>query len=123
MSKASMRSRNTLRVTAVNAPPEPPGASGEEASSARACIPGVIPTGLLDRLLVAIVEFPVLEGERAVIEAAVEAVASIVPSCAVGVCFVPQSGSSDSRAGEQVVIKRLPEGAPEMPAGVDPTRI
>jgi signal transduction histidine kinase len=120
MSKASMRSRNPFRVTALDAPGERSPASGEETSSPRACIPAIIPAGLLDRLLIAVLDFPVLEGERALVEAAVDAFAAIVPNCAVGICFVAEP---DSPAREQFVIKRLPEGSPEVPAGVDPTRV
>jgi two-component system NtrC family sensor kinase len=129
MSKASMRNRSSPRVTRVDGRSETPPASINEASSPHARVPGIIPSGLLDRLLVAILEFPVLEGEHAVVQAAVDAVASIVPNCAVGVCFVPRPalGASGalgaSSAEEQVVIKRFPEGTLETPTGVDPTRV
>jgi two-component system, NtrC family, sensor kinase len=83
----------------------------------------VVPAAWLDRLLVATLDLPLLGGERAVVEALVDAVAAIVPGYAVGVCFVPQVPPPGSGSREQSVIKRLPSRAIEVPAGIDPTRI
>jgi len=128
MSKLSARNQSRLSVSKTEASTESPQASNNEnrneTSSAHARVPGIIPVGLLDRLVVAMLELPILDGERAVVEAAVEAVASMVPNCAVGVCFVPQPNlQSPARISEQVVVKRLPQGASEAVAGVDPTRV
>jgi two-component system NtrC family sensor kinase len=102
-------------------PSTPPGQGGpNEASATRARVPELVPAGWLDSLLVAAVDLPLLRGERAVIEAAVDAVAAIVPRCAVGVCFVPQPGSAML---ERIVVRRLLEGPSEAEAGIDPTRI
>ena len=132
MSKLSAQNRSRLSVTKVEAPAESARSSAVEAtlgesrgemSSAHARLPGIIPIGLLDRLFVAMLELPILDGERAVVEAIVEAVASMVPTCAVGVCFVPEAVSMAPGISEQVVIKRLPQGASEVPSGIDPTRV
>jgi two-component system, NtrC family, sensor kinase len=129
MSKLTARNRSRLSVTKVEAPTEstPLSSTSEagsgETSSAHARLPGIIPIGLLDRLFVATLELPILDGERAVVEAMVEAVAATVPTCAVGVCFVLHDASTATGISEQVVIERLPHGASEVPAGVDPTRL
>jgi two-component system NtrC family sensor kinase len=93
-----------------------------ETSSTRARIPDRVPAGWLDRLLVAALELPLLSGERAVVEAGVDAIAAIVPGYAVGACFVRELRSG---LREQTMVKRLPEGEGEgeVQAGVDPTRI
>ncbi|MDP8998912.1 MAG: ATP-binding protein [Myxococcota bacterium] len=89
-------------------------------TSSHARIPDVVPAGWLDRLLVAALDLPIMHGERAVVDAAVDAVQAIVPGCAVGVCLVPRP---DSRVPEQIVIQRLPAGTVEVLAGIDPTRL
>jgi two-component system, NtrC family, sensor kinase len=128
MSKLSARNRSRLSVSKTEALTEGPPASnkesGKKTSLAHARVQGIIPVGLLDQLVMAMLELPILDGERAVVEAAVEAVASMLPSCAVGVCFVPQPNlKAPAKIGEQVVVKRLPQGASEAAAGVDPTRV
>jgi signal transduction histidine kinase len=95
--------------------------SGEqEVSEPHARVPDVIPASWLDRFLVAIVDLPLASGERAVVEAMVDALASILPGFAVGACFAPEPGAGRR---EQLVVKRLPEGCVEAPGGMDPTRI
>jgi two-component system NtrC family sensor kinase len=94
----------------------------QEPSSQRSRVPDVVPAAWLDRLLAAAVDLPVTSGERAVVTALVDALAAILPDYAVGACFVPD-GSSTPRLGEQVLVKRLPEGVRESAAGVDPTRL
>jgi two-component system NtrC family sensor kinase len=91
-------------------------AGTQEVSSPHARVPELVPAAWLDRLLAAVVELPLVAGDRAVVEAMVDAVASILPSCAVGVCFVPLGQTP-------IYVKRLPEGAAEGVAGIDPTRL
>ena len=96
------------------------GAADNETSSARARIPNAIPHGWLDRLLTAVVDLPLLDGEPAVVEATVDAIAGIVQGSAVGACFVRELRSG---LREQLVFKRLPEGDTEVQSGVDPARL
>jgi two-component system NtrC family sensor kinase len=91
-------------------------AGAQEVSSPHARVPELVPAAWLDRLLAAVVELPLAAGDRAVVEAMVDAVSSILPSCAVGVCFVP-------RARPPGYVKRLPEGVAESLGGIDPTRL
>ena len=120
MRKVSTNPRREHEAAGVVPSSRPgPGAPGET-SSARARVPELVPAGWLDRLLVAAVDLPLLGGERAVVEAVVEAVAAIVPRCAVGVCFVPPPGSAER---ERTVVSRLPDGATDAGPGIDPTRI
>jgi signal transduction histidine kinase len=93
-------------------------ASREENSTQRPRLHDVVPTAWLDQLLVASLELPLSTGERAVAEGMVSSLAAIVPNYAVGACFVPERGPR-----EQIVVKRMPRGATEVPAGIDPTRI
>jgi two-component system, NtrC family, sensor kinase len=79
-----------------------------------------VPTTWVDRLLLASLELPLAEGECAVVERMVDALAEILPGHAVGACFVPEPGVN---LGEQLLFKRLPEGVVEAPAGIDPTRV
>jgi two-component system NtrC family sensor kinase len=119
MRKVSMRDRSGRQVTEVGTPSDAPPAD-REASSARARIPEVVPARLLDRLLVAMLELPVLDGERAVVENAVDSIAAMVPSCAVGVCLIPPPSA---HMPEQTIVKRLPDGLSETASGIDPTRV
>jgi two-component system, NtrC family, sensor kinase len=91
-----------------------------EKSAPHARIPDVVPAGWIDRLLVATLDLPLPSGERAVVQALVDALAAILPDHAVAACFAPEPGLGRR---EQLVVKRLPEGAVETPAGIDPTRI
>jgi two-component system NtrC family sensor kinase len=109
--------RATAKAAATN---EPGGPADHETSSARARIPNAIPHGWLDRLLSAVVDLPLLDGEPAVVEAAVDAVAGIIPGHAVGACFVRELRSG---LREQLVVKRLPEGETEVQSDVDPARL
>jgi two-component system, NtrC family, sensor kinase len=120
MRKVSARDPSRQGATKVEPPSETDPAISSETTAAHARIPDLVPAGWLDRLLVAVLDLPLLNGERALVEAAVDAVAAIVPECAVGVCLVPQPGSG---VREQIVVRRLPAGAIEVPAGVNPTRI
>jgi two-component system, NtrC family, sensor kinase len=96
-------------------------ASTKELSSARArVVPEGVPTRWLDHLLVAVLDLPLSSGEGAVAEAMVSSLAAILPSYAVGGCFVtePIAGRRDP-----LVVKQLPAGAVERASGLDPTRI
>src|SRR5258708_332620 len=120
MRKGPMQDRDDegvadMRRAGAPAPPRDP-----EASSPRARVPDVVPAGWLDRLLVAVIDLPVLSGERPVVETLVDSVVDILQSYAVGVCLVADAGIGRHA---QLVIKRLPEDAVERPAGIDPTRI
>jgi len=90
-----------------------------EVSSSRARLLDVVPIAWLDQLLVASLELPLSSGEPAVVEALVDRVAAILPSCAVGACFIRDADS----APVPLIVKRLPEGLVERSAGADPTRI
>jgi signal transduction histidine kinase len=92
----------------------------EEKSSQRARLPDLIPTAWLDQLLVASMQLPLTSGERAVFEGMVASLAAILPRYAVGACFVSEEPRSHR---EQVVLKRLPDGAIEPAGGIDPTHI
>ncbi len=92
-----------------------------ENSSSRPCLPGAVPVGWLDRLLLAVLDLPLSAGERAVAEAIVDAVAGSLPGYAVGACLVTDF---DGGSSEQISVKRLPQGMAERIApGVDPTRL
>jgi len=96
-----------------------------EVSSPRVRAPHVVPAAWLDRLLVALIELPVASGERAVVEAVVDAVGGILPSHSVGACLGSESGpgSLASAAGEPLVVKRMPGRANEESGELDPTRM
>ena len=87
-----------------------------EVSSPHARVPEIVPAAWLDRLLAAVVELPHAAGDHAVVEAMVDAVASILPSLAVGVCFVAP-GKPPTH------VTRVPEGLAACAAGIDPTRL
>jgi signal transduction histidine kinase len=97
---------------------EPVPQSNTEVSSPRVRVPDVVPTGWLDRLLLAVIDLPLTSGERAVVEAVVDAVGAILPSYAIGACLGPEAGSS-----EPVVIKRSPARVIEESGELDPTRM
>jgi signal transduction histidine kinase len=83
--------------------------------------PDVVPAAWLDRLLVALIDLPITNGERAVVEAVVDAVGGILPSYAVGACLGPEVGSRP--ASEPLVVKRAPRYANEESGEFDPTRM
>src|ERR1019366_5442254 len=89
-------------------------------SEPHARVPDVVPVGWLDRPFLAVLDLPLASGERAVVEAMVDALASILPGHAVAACFAPERAAARR---EQLVVKRLPEGCVEAPGGMDPTRI
>ncbi|HLK40358.1 MAG TPA: ATP-binding protein [Polyangiaceae bacterium] len=120
MRKGPMRNRGDVSAedfdrAGGSAPPSDP-----EASSPRARVPDVVPISWLDRLLVAVLDLPLLKGERAVVEAVVDSVVEILPAYAVGVCLGADAGGGRH---EQLVVKRQPPGTVDLVAGIDPTRI
>jgi signal transduction histidine kinase len=123
MRKVSIRDRGGQEAAKVDPLAVTAPTPDDDTWSARTRIPDVVPAGWLDRLLVTVLDLPLLDGERAVVETLVDAVAAIVPGYAIGVCFVAQSPQAGSRAREQTIVKRLPSGAGEVPTGMDPTRI
>jgi signal transduction histidine kinase len=74
------------------------------------------PSAWLDRLLATASELPLTQGDEAVVSAICEALVSILPDCAAGVCL-------PRRDGEQLVLTRLPLGHIPRSAAVDPTRL
>src|SRR5258708_37406686 len=120
MRKGPVRNRGDEGVAGMGHASSPAPASDPEASSPRARVPDVVPTGWLDRTLMVVLELPLLSGERAVVEAMVDSIAEILVSYAVGACLVAEPGPGRA---EQLLVKRLPDGTIERPAGVDPTRV
>ncbi|HEV3193266.1 MAG TPA: ATP-binding protein [Polyangiaceae bacterium] len=94
--------------------------SDTELTSSRQRILESVPAGWLDRLLIAAADSPLSSGEGAVVEGIVDCVSTILPTFAVGACFV--GGGSAGRA-RPLVVKRLPEGVAQPAVGIDPTRI
>ncbi len=110
-----MRKRLTQRgaeggAAKLDRPSEPAPASDGEHSEARPRLPDVVPTSWLDRLLVAAMDLPLASGERAVIEAVVEAVAGILPAYGVGVAWIPDPSAARR---DRVLVRRVPAGMPE----------
>jgi signal transduction histidine kinase len=99
--------------------PATPIPEDQEISAARARIPDAVPAGWLDRLLAALLDLPLDQGERAVVDAVLAALGAIVPGYAFGACVAAEPGAW----AEQLVVKVLPEGVAEAPAGVDPARL
>jgi two-component system NtrC family sensor kinase len=120
MRKGPVRKRGDEGMADTGHASSPAPTSDPEASSPRARVPDVVPTGWLDRLLMVVLELPLLSGERAVVEAMVDSIAEILVSYAVGACLVAEPGTGRA---EQLLVKRLPAGMIERPAGVDPTRV
>ena len=89
-------------------------------TAARARLPGEVPAPWLDRLLAAVLDLPLADGQAAVVTALLDAVAAILPGHAVGACFVPEPGG---RVQGQVVLTRLPAEVVTAAAGADPTRV
>ena len=91
---------------------------GEEVGSSRGLQLAGVPSLWLDRLLVASTELPVGDGEDAVIDAFMNALAGILPTYAVGACFV----ASGEDAGQRV-IRHVPTTDDSRANFVDPTRL
>jgi signal transduction histidine kinase len=117
MRKGTMLGRGEGAAIA-SAPIEAP-IGDREVSSSRARLLDVVPIAWLDQLLVASLELPLSGGELAVVEALVDRIAAILPSYAVGACFIRDADT----APVPLIVKRLPEGLLERSGGSDPTRI
>src|SRR5580698_1738193 len=94
--------RGSARDTAV----------GEGDSSAAPALSSVVPAAWLEQLLLDVVRLPLSQGESPVVEGMVSSLSAILPSYAVGACFVPELVGGPR---EQMVVRRLPEGAAEVP--------
>jgi len=114
---------------------------------ASAVHPADLEAGWLDRLVVAMCEMPVAEGESAVVAFMVESLSEIFPDHGIGACLVPPvtpSGSfadvrvesrpdvdaasrvapPESRsASPQQLFKYVPDGQERRGVGMDPTRL
>ncbi len=101
-------------------PTDAPPISKTEVSSAREFLPGSMPSGWLDRLLVATADLPLQAGERSVVESLLECVSAILPPYAVGVCVVPERTTAP---GGALVFARLPDGHLHDRANLDPARM
>jgi len=118
MRKRPLRGSGDGRAAQRHPSSEPIPHSNTEVSSPRVRVPDDVPTGWLDRLLLAVIDLPLASGERAVVEAVVDAVGAILPSYAIGACLGPEAGAS-----EPVVIKRAAGHASEESGELDPTRM
>jgi two-component system, NtrC family, sensor kinase len=122
MRKRPMGRGGDARATGVRPMSEPVPTSSAEVSSPRVRVPDLVPTGWLDRLLIAVIDLPIASGDRAVAEAVVDAIGAILPSYAVGACLGPDAAGAGR---EPMVIKRVPAHAPasEQSGELDPTRM
>jgi two-component system NtrC family sensor kinase len=91
-----------------------------EVSSSRARLLDVVPIAWLDLLIAAVADLPLADGEAAVVDAMVRALVGILPTYAIGACFVPEGVAPP---GGPHIVRYLPEGIVERDAGTDPTRI
>jgi two-component system NtrC family sensor kinase len=107
--------------TAIASTPSEGPVSDREVSSSRARLLDVVPIAWIDQLLVAALDLPLSGGEPAVVEALVDAVAAILPSYAVGACFIPEYDPASASRGS-LIVKRLPEGVVER-TGSEPARV
>ncbi len=117
--RSGVKTGVTGRVT-----PDPAPVSKTEVSSLSR-VPDAVPLGWLDRLLVAVIDLPVARGERAVVEAIVDAVAGILPAYAVGASVDPDIVELRASAAAEgpLVVRRWPEGLPEGLHDVESARI
>jgi signal transduction histidine kinase len=107
--------RGSDRIAKLDRASEPAPASDVERSESRPRVPDAVPPAWLDRLLAAAMDLPYASGERAVLEATVEAVAAILPAYGVGATWIPEAGGRRDR----VVVRRVPEGVADRVARVD----
>jgi two-component system NtrC family sensor kinase len=85
------------------------------AKSSRGVALSEVPAAWIDRLLVVLGELPVASGEEAVVRALVDSVGLILPSHAIGVCYVA--------GAEQRVFACVPIVETTRARGADPTRV
>jgi two-component system NtrC family sensor kinase len=121
MPKPPVQRRDDGSIAGFDRLSDPAPVSDTELSVSRRRLAEAVPSAWLDRLLVAAIDLPLQGGERAVVEALVDSVAAIVPSHAMGACWVPESGGTRR---ERAAVLRLPGGAPaDRASGVDPARM
>jgi signal transduction histidine kinase len=118
-----MRKRLTQRsgngVAKLDRSSDPAPASDVERSESRPRVPDAVPTEWLDRLLAAAMDLPYASGERAVLDATVDAVAAILPAYGVGATWIPEVGNRR----ERVVVRRVPEGVSERVSRADAVQV
>lgn len=94
--------------------------STSELSSSRPKLPDAVPAAWLDRLLVSALDLPLADGQQAVVEALVSAVAAILPAYAVGVSLGLDAGSGRR---DRFVVCRVPEDRAAQSAATTPSRL
>jgi two-component system, NtrC family, sensor kinase len=93
----------------------------EEAVSSSHAVALDVPPSWLDRLLVALGDLPLGEGEEAVARSFAGSLASILPQFAVGVCVV--TVDANGRGRRQIALKHEPEGRSKRASFVDAARL
>jgi signal transduction histidine kinase len=118
-----MRKRLTQRssdgVAKLDRSSDPAPTSDVERSESRPRVPDAVPTAWLDRLLAAAMDLPYASGERAVLDALVDAVAGILPAYGVGATWIPEVASGRDR----VVVRRVPEGVSDRVSRTDAVQV
>jgi C4-dicarboxylate-specific signal transduction histidine kinase len=89
--------------------------SVDTASGPRVAYAHEIPSRWLERLLTLSLELPTAHGEIAVARAVVDTIASMLPDYVVGACLIV--------AGDQRVVRSVPEGHTSSVRAADPSRI
>jgi signal transduction histidine kinase len=84
---------------------DPVPASKTEVSSPRVMVPDALPTAWIDRLLVGVVDLPVNQGERVVVDTILDAVVAVLPSYSVGANVLAQGSES---LEQRLVLTRAP---------------
>lgn len=84
---------------------DPAPASKTEVSSPRVLVPDALPTAWIDRLLVGVVDLPVTQGERVVVDTILDAVVAVLPSYAVGANVLAEGSASPD---QRLVLMRTP---------------
>jgi two-component system NtrC family sensor kinase len=93
---------------------DPAPASKTEVSSPRVLVPDALPTAWIDRLLVGVVDLPVTQGERVVVDTILDAVVAVLPSFAVGANVLAEGSASSE---QRLVLRRAPGGGSDVPHG------
>jgi signal transduction histidine kinase len=86
---------------------DPAPASKTEVTSPRVLVPDALPTAWIDRLLVGVVDLPVTQGERAVVDAILDAVVALLPSYALGANVLAEGSASPE---QRLVLRRAAGG-------------
>jgi len=107
-----------LRVVTTQPPPNVPShrVMPDEKASGLHLRMAEVPLRWLDKLFVATCDMPVGEGERAVVESIVRALAEIFPDKGVGACLAPP--------GETLqIVRYVPQGEAHRALGASPARL